>query len=75
MVNGEVSGQKLDVFIAGDAADAKAGVADLALSGGLSPVDAGSLNRAQQLEGLGFPRITLQQPHDLGFMSGWKLVV
>lgn len=46
LVNGEVSGQPLDVFIAGDDADAKAGVADLARSSGLNPVDAGSLNRA-----------------------------
>ena len=69
LVNGEVSGQALDVFIAGDNADAKASVADLVRSGGLHPVDAGPLQRAQQLEGLGFFGISLQQPHDLGFMS------
>ena len=72
--NGEVAGQPLDVFIAGDDADAKAEVADLVRSGGLHPVDAGPLSRAQQLEGLGFLGISLQRPHDLGFMSGWKLV-
>lgn len=75
LVNGEVSGQPLDVFIAGDDAAAKAVVADLARSGGLNPVDVGPLQRAQQLEALGFLGISLQQPHNLGFMSGWKLVV
>lgn len=75
LVKGDVSGHPLDVFIAGDDAAAKAVVADLARSGGLKPVDAGPLQRAQQLEGLGFLGISLQQPHDLGFMSGWKLVV
>ncbi len=74
LVRGEVSGQALDVFIAGDDADAKAKVADLIVSGGLHPVDVGPLQRAQQLEGLGFLGISLQQPHDLGFMSAWKLV-
>ena len=74
LVKGDVSGQALDVFIAGDAADAKAVVADLVHSGGLHPVDAGPLQRAQQLEGLGFLGISLQQPHDLGFMSAWKLI-
>ena len=74
LVNGEVSGQPLDVFIAGDDVNAKTTVADLSRSSGLNPVDAGSLERARQLEGLGFLGISLQQPHDLGFMSGWKLV-
>lgn len=74
LVKGDISGQPLDVFIAGDDAAAKAVVADLARSGGLNPVDAGPLERAQQLEGLGFLGISLQQPYDLGFMSGWRLV-
>ena len=54
--------------------NAKTTVADLTRSSGLNPVDAGPLERARQLEGLGFLSISLQQPHDLGFMSGWKLV-
>lgn len=74
LVNGNVAGQPLDVFIAGDDADAKSVVADLARAGDLNPIDAGELSRAQQLEGLGFLGISLQQPHNLGFMSGWKLV-
>lgn len=74
LVNGEVAGQPLDVFIAGDDVSAKTIVADLARSSGLNPIDAGPLEHARQLEGLGFLGISLQQPHDFGFMSGWKLV-
>ena len=74
LVAGEVSGQPLDVFIAGDDDNAKAVVAELVRSGGLKSVDAGPLERSRQLEGLGFLGISLQQPHNLGFMSAWKLI-
>ena len=74
LVTGEVSGQPLDVFVAGDDVNAKAVVAELTRSGGLKPVDAGPLERSRQLEGLGFLGISLQQPHNFGFMSAWKLV-
>lgn len=42
---------------------------------GLRPIDVGSLNRAQQLEQLGFLHISLQQPLDLGFGSAIKFVM
>jgi predicted dinucleotide-binding enzyme len=71
---GEVNGQPLDVFIAGDDADAKGKVAQLISDGGLRPLDAGPLNRAQQLEQLGFLHISLQQPLGLGFASAVKLL-
>lgn len=74
LVDGSIAGQPLDVFLAGDDTDAKAIVADVARAGDLNPIDAGSLERSQQLEGLGFLGISLQQPHELGFMSGWKLI-
>jgi 8-hydroxy-5-deazaflavin:NADPH oxidoreductase len=70
---GEVSGQQLDVLIAGDDSDAKEKVARLVSDGGLRPIDVGSLARAQQLEQLGFLHIALQQPHNLGFASTIKL--
>ena len=54
LVAGEVAGQKLDVLSAGDDADAKQKVAQLVSDGGLRPLDAGPLARAQQLEQLGF---------------------
>ena len=73
LVDGQVGGQKLDVFIAGDDEDAKQIVSGLITDGGLVAVDAGPLHRARQLEGLGLLGITLQFKHNLGFTSGWKL--
>ena len=73
LVDGQVGGQKLDVFIAGDDENAKQIVSKLITDGGLVAVDAGPLHRARQLEGLGLLGITLQFKHNLGFTSGWKL--
>jgi 8-hydroxy-5-deazaflavin:NADPH oxidoreductase len=74
LVAGEVSGQPLDVLIAGDDNNAKQKVAQLVSDGGLRPVDVGPLHRAQQLEQLGFLHISLQQPLGLGFGSAVKLL-
>jgi 8-hydroxy-5-deazaflavin:NADPH oxidoreductase len=73
LVDGRIDGQKLDVLIAGDDESAKQKVSKLAADGGLRPVDVGPLERAQQLEQLGFLHIALQQPHNLGFSSAIKL--
>jgi predicted dinucleotide-binding enzyme len=70
---GEVAGQKLDVFIAGDDADAKGRVSELVEAGGLRPIDVGALERAQQLEHLGLLHITLQEPLGAGYASAVKL--
>ena len=74
LVESQVAGQPLDVLIAGDDADAKETVAALVRDSGLVAVDAGSLRRARQLEGLGFLGITLQEPLNLDFQSAWKLI-
>jgi hypothetical protein len=74
LVDGQVGGQKLDVFIAGDNEDAKQAVSKLVTDGGLVAVDAGPLFRARQLENLGLLGITLQFKHNLGFTTGWKLI-
>ena len=50
LVEGEVGGQPLDVFVASDDEDAKARVRELVESGGLRAVDAGPLAHARQLE-------------------------
>jgi NADPH-dependent F420 reductase len=75
LVAGEVGGQQLDVLIAGDDEAAKQTVSQLASDGGLRPIDVGALNRARQLEQLGFLHISLQQPLALGFGSAVKLVM
>jgi 8-hydroxy-5-deazaflavin:NADPH oxidoreductase len=72
LVEGQVAGQPLDVFIAEDDEEAKKTVAQLVRDGGLRYIDAGPLERARQSEELGFLGITLQQPLGMGFQSAWK---
>ena len=60
LLAGQVASQPLDVFIAGDDADAKAKVAQLVKDGGMRPIDAGPLSRARQIEGMQFLHIVLQ---------------
>ena len=74
LVAGAVAGQPLDVLLAGDDEEAKERVAQLVRDGGLRAIDTGPLERARQLEGLGFLGITLQQPLSLNFQSAWKLI-
>jgi predicted dinucleotide-binding enzyme len=74
LVAGEVAGQQLDVFIAGDNDGAKAKVSSLVESGGLRAIDAGPLRRARELEHLMFLQITLQEPRGLGYQSTLKLL-
>jgi 8-hydroxy-5-deazaflavin:NADPH oxidoreductase len=57
---GQVGGQVLDVFIAGDDINAKNKVAQLVRDGGLRPVDTGPLSRAQQIEGMQLLQIVVQ---------------
>jgi predicted dinucleotide-binding enzyme len=72
--SGEVSGQPLDVLIAGDDEDSKRAVATLARDGGLNPIDAGSLSRARELEALGLLHMTMQSELGTGFGSAVKFV-
>jgi len=53
-------GQKLDVFIAGDDADAKSKVSQLVTDGGMRAVDTGPLSRARQIEGMQLLHIVTQ---------------
>jgi 8-hydroxy-5-deazaflavin:NADPH oxidoreductase len=75
LVAGQVAGQPLDVFIAGDDEAAKATVAQLVRHGGLHPIDVGMLARGQQLEGLALLGIMLQFRLNTGFQTGWKLLM
>jgi NADPH-dependent F420 reductase len=74
LVAGEVAGQPLDVFIAGDDDGAKATVKQLVEDGGLRAVDAGPLRRARELEALGYLHMALQEPLGTGFGSSVKVV-
>jgi NADPH-dependent F420 reductase len=74
LVEGEVGGQPLDVFIAGDDQGAKETVAKLVRAGGLNAIDAGSLKRARELEALGFLHVALQDKLGTGYGSAVKII-
>ena len=74
LVAGEVAGQKLDVFIAGDDADAKAKVTQLVTDGGMRAIDAGPLHRARQIEGMQLLHITLQGSLGTNWGSALKIL-
>lgn len=74
LIAGEVAGQPLDVFIAGDDEQAKAQVAELVRAGGMRPLDAGPLRRARELEGFQFLHMTMQDRLGLGWSSAIKLL-
>lgn len=71
---GEVSGQPLDVFIAGDDAAARAAVAKIVRAGGMRPIDVGDLSRARALEWLGLLHITMQFSRGTNFASAIKII-
>ncbi len=74
LIAGQVGGQPLDVFIAGDDAAAKAAISELVSSGGLRAVDAGPLQRARQLEALGLLHMAVQFTLNTGFGSAVKII-
>ena len=74
LIAGQVAEQPLEVFIAGDDADAKTTISQLVTSGGLRAVDAGPLQRARQLEALGLLHIALQFTLNTGFGSAVRLI-
>jgi predicted dinucleotide-binding enzyme len=73
LTQGHVAGEPLDVFIAGDDAEAKATVAKLIEEGGQHAFDVGPLRFARQLEALGLLNITLQSKLEKPWMSAVKI--
>lgn len=74
LLSGQVAGEPLDVFIAGDDKEAKDKVAQLIKDAGLRPVDAGPLSRARQIEGLGFLHIVTQGDLGTNYASAVKIL-
>ena len=74
LLAGQVAGQPLDVFIAGDDADAKNKVAELVKDGGMRPIDAGPLSRARQIEGMQFLHIVAQGALGTNWGSALKIL-
>jgi predicted dinucleotide-binding enzyme len=74
LASGEVAGQQLDVFLAGDDDRAKDAVATLASDAGLNPIDAGPLHRARELEAAGLLHMSVQGQLGTGYASALKIL-
>ena len=74
LLAGAVAGQPLDVFIAGDDADAKAKVAQIVTDGGMRAVDTGPLSRARQIEGMQLLHIVTQGTLGTNWGSALKIL-
>jgi predicted dinucleotide-binding enzyme len=74
LLAGQVAGQPLDVFIAGDDADAKAKVAQIVTDGSMRAVDTGPLSRARQIEGMQLLHIVTQGKLGTNWGSALKIL-
>lgn len=74
LVEGQVGGQPLDVFVASDDDDAKAVLRRLAEDSGMRLVDAGPLAIARQLEGAGYVHMAIQGELGTSYGSALKVV-
>lgn len=62
------------VLIAGDDADAKSTLAGLVSAGGVNAIDAGSLQRAHELEAIGFLQLTLAAGEKIRWTGGFGVI-
>ena len=74
LIAGQVAGQPLDVFIAGDDTEAKNIVAELVKDGGMRPIDTGPLSRARQIEAMQFLHIVTQGTLGTNWASTIKIL-
>jgi 8-hydroxy-5-deazaflavin:NADPH oxidoreductase len=74
LLAGQVGGQPLDVFVAGDDEDAKVKVMQLVADGGMRAIDAGRLGRARELEATALLHMEIQGPRHTEFATAIKVV-
>jgi 8-hydroxy-5-deazaflavin:NADPH oxidoreductase len=74
LVEGQVAGTPLDIFMASDDEAAKAAVSQLAADGGLRAIDVGPLALAHQLEGVGYVNMAIQPGLGTNYGSALKVV-
>lgn len=74
LTTGTVGEVPTTVLIAGDDTDAKTLVAEVVTAAGLRAIDAGSLRRARELEGLGFLQITLAAGEKVSWTGGFAVI-
>lgn len=74
LVAGEVEGKQLDVFIAGDSADANKVVSELINTSGMRSIDVGPLANSRHLEGFGLIQMAIQDQINTNWMSSLKFL-
>jgi len=74
LLEGDVDGQPLDVFIAGDDAKAKEKVSQLVKDAGMRPIDTGPLSRAREIEGMQLLHIVTQSTLGTNWASAIKIL-
>jgi predicted dinucleotide-binding enzyme len=74
LVSGAVGPVPTTVLIAGEDADAKALLAGVIAAGGLNAIDAGTLNRARELEALGFLQLALAVNEKVAWTGGFGVI-
>jgi predicted dinucleotide-binding enzyme len=73
LASGNVGQLPTTVLIAGDDADAKALLAGVVTAGGLRATDAGGLQRARELEAVGFLQLTLAAGEKISWIGGFAV--
>ena len=71
---GKVGPTTTTVLVAGDDADARAALIEAVKAGGVEALDAGGLNRARELEAMGFLQIKLAASEQVGSTGGFGVV-
>jgi predicted dinucleotide-binding enzyme len=74
LLDGEVAGQPLDVFLASDDEDAKRAVGQLAADGGMRAIDVGPLALAHHLEAVGYVNMAIQPGLGTNYGSAIKVL-
>jgi predicted dinucleotide-binding enzyme len=62
------------VLVAGDDADSKAALIEAVKAGGVEAIDAGALNRARELESMGFLQMKLAASEQVGWTGGFGVI-
>ncbi|OGG15748.1 hypothetical protein A3D77_01840 [Candidatus Gottesmanbacteria bacterium RIFCSPHIGHO2_02_FULL_39_11] len=74
LVEGNVAGKQIDVFIAGDDQGAKGVISRLVQDSGMRPLDVGPLENSRALEGMQLIHMALQDKLGTNWMSGIKIL-
>lgn len=73
LTSGKIGDDTTTVLVAGDHAAAKTALISAVTAGGLDAVDAGGLNRAHELEAVGFLQLSLAASEKISWAGGFAL--